>query len=78
MTTPHFYLADKSLIEAVDGMSEPEIAKHETSLDVEPITGATMAAHKRIQVLFFIFCIKCRVQTMKVINFDNHGKAYCD
>ncbi len=40
-----------SLIQAVDGMTpgDPEI--HDTFLDLEPYTGAAMAAHKRIQVL---------------------------
>ena len=49
LSAPHFYNADPRLEAAVDGLKS-DIEKHDTYLDIEPITGITLAAHKRGQV----------------------------
>ena len=46
---PHFYNADPSLEKAIDGI-KGDIEKHDTYLDIEPLTGITLSAHKRGQV----------------------------
>lgn len=54
LSAPHFYNADISLIENVIGLAS-DIDKHDTYLDIEPITGITLSAHKRGQVKGFGF-----------------------
>jgi len=49
MSTPHFLDADPSLHEAIDGV-DPDREKHITFLNIEPTTGMSLQAHKRIQV----------------------------
>jgi len=49
MSKPHFLDADAVLMEDVIGM-HPDRAAHDTSIDVEPLTGVTMRAAKRLQV----------------------------
>lgn len=49
MSTPHFYQGDPEDAQQVDGL-RPRAEEHETYLDVEPTTGVTMRAAKRIQV----------------------------
>jgi len=49
MSKPHFLHADPWLIQQVEGMKPQEVL-HDTSVDVEPITGATMRAQKRLQI----------------------------
>jgi len=49
MSTPHFLDAHESLPEAFDGV-EPDPEKHITYLNIEPTTGMSLQAHKRIQV----------------------------
>ena len=51
MSAPHFYNSDKSLLDAVSGL-KPDRDLHDTILDVEPISGLSLNAHKRIQVCF--------------------------
>ena len=48
-STPHFYMGDEETIGAVEGLS-PNKLEHETYVDVEPNTGVTFRAHKRIQI----------------------------
>jgi hypothetical protein len=50
---PHFLDADPALATAVTGVS-PNASIHDTFIDVEPISGATMQARKRLQVSFLI------------------------
>jgi len=50
MSSPHFYRGDPKLIKAFEGISDPDPAKHDTILNLEPITGITVSAHKRIQI----------------------------
>ena len=49
LSAPHFYNADPSLEKAVIGLKS-DIEKHDTYLDIEPMTGITLSAHKRGQV----------------------------
>jgi len=49
MSTPHFLDADPELSKAIDGV-DPDPAKHITFLNIEPNTGMSLQAHKRIQV----------------------------
>ena len=50
MSSPHFYRADDEMRKAFDGLSEPNPDEHDTILNLDPITGLAVAAHKRIQV----------------------------
>ena len=50
MSSPYFYRADDEMRKAFDGLSEPNPDKHDTILNLDPITGLAVAAHKRIQV----------------------------
>jgi hypothetical protein len=49
MTAPHFWNADKDLETQMNGV-KPDKMLHDTFLDIEPITGVALSAHKRIQV----------------------------
>lgn len=48
-STPHFYMGTNDSIFGVEGLS-PNKEEHETFIDVEPNTGVTFRAHKRIQI----------------------------
>lgn len=50
MSKPHFLDAEPYLYEAIDGWSKPDPAEHDTYIGVEPITGAAMLAHQRLQL----------------------------
>ncbi|ESO96893.1 hypothetical protein LOTGIDRAFT_159641 [Lottia gigantea] len=49
MSFPHFYMADEKFIQGVYGMS-PSKDKHETTVDVDPITGLLLQASKKLQI----------------------------
>eukprot|EP00794_Sanderia_malayensis_P007498 gene7498-8329_t len=49
MSGPHFYQGAPRLVDAIIGM-EPKESLHATFLNVEPYTGITMKAYKRLQV----------------------------
>ncbi|XP_014231879.1 sensory neuron membrane protein 1-like [Trichogramma pretiosum] len=53
LTNPHFYMADPSFSEQVDGMS-PDPAKHQMLIDLEPLSGAPVQACTRAQFNMFI------------------------
>lgn len=48
-STPHFYMGDRSLVEEIDGLN-PNQREHDTYIDVEPNTGVSFGAMKRIQI----------------------------
>lgn len=51
VSTPHFLNGDLSLLNGVDGLS-PDASLHDTYLDIEPKTGATLRAQKALQVAY--------------------------
>jgi len=52
---PHFlHSPDDWVAGKIEGMAEATIDRDETFLDVEPLTGTTMHAHKRLQFNFYI------------------------
>ncbi|KAM8828977.1 lysosome membrane protein 2-like [Spinachia spinachia] len=50
---PHFYLADKKYVTAIEGMS-PKTEHHQTFLDLNPTTGVIVRANKRAQINMLI------------------------
>nr|AXU25116.1 sensory neuron membrane protein 1-1 [Cyrtorhinus lividipennis] len=48
LTLPHYYLADPSYLDEVEGL-HPDEEKHQIFLNFEPITGTPLAARKRLQ-----------------------------
>lgn len=54
---PHFYLADKSYVDAVTGL-KPNQSEHEFSLALEPNTGIPLMVEARIQINTLIQPIK--------------------
>lgn len=53
LSKPHFLDGAFSLYDSVNGMN-PNREIHDTTLDVEPITGVLLRAHKRLQVANYI------------------------
>jgi len=49
MSTPHFLDGDERLWKAIDGL-QPDRDLHVTYLNLEPLSGMPMQAHKRIQI----------------------------
>ncbi|KAG5272035.1 hypothetical protein AALO_G00160930 [Alosa alosa] len=49
MSSPHFYQADEKFVEDVIGM-KPKKEHHETTIDINPLTGIVLRAAKRLQV----------------------------
>lgn len=47
---PHFLDADPVYRQMVDGIPPPNRTLHDTTLDIEPYTGAGMVIHQRLQV----------------------------
>ena len=52
MSAPHYWNVDENLSSQIIGL-EADGDKHDTYLDIEPITGVALSAHKRIQVGLF-------------------------
>lgn len=46
---PHFLNSSETLVNAIDGL-KPDVELHDTYIDVEPWTGSTIRAHKRLQL----------------------------
>ena len=53
MSAPHYWNVDENLKSQIVGL-EANRDKHDTYLDIEPITGVALSAHKRIQVGLFL------------------------
>ena len=53
MSAPHYWNVDENLSSQIIGL-EADRDKHDTYLDIEPITGVALSAHKRIQVGLFL------------------------
>lgn len=78
LSKPHFLEADLSLISAVAGMN-PDSLKHESFVDVEPITGIVMNACKRIQINLEVahsefYCRNINDTVMPVAWFEEKGE----
>ncbi|XP_058792641.1 sensory neuron membrane protein 1-like [Phymastichus coffea] len=54
---PHFYLADQSYVDAVDGVN-PDKEKHMMFIDVDPLTGIIVRSHMRIQFNMELLSLK--------------------
>ncbi|XP_076384781.1 sensory neuron membrane protein 1 isoform X1 [Megalopta genalis] len=50
---PHFLGTDEKYLEMVDGL-HPNPAKHDLSMDFEPLTASPLSAHKRLQFSMFV------------------------
>eukprot|EP01117_Protostelium_nocturnum_P012466 TRINITY_DN459_c1_g1_i1.p1 TRINITY_DN459_c1_g1~~TRINITY_DN459_c1_g1_i1.p1 ORF type:complete len:497 (+),score=126.34 TRINITY_DN459_c1_g1_i1:1875-3365(+) len=50
LSSPHFLDADPFYLSQVDGL-QPNRSLHETSLDIDPITGITLSVRKRLQIV---------------------------
>lgn len=69
MSSPHFLNADATLLDDFEGLN-PNQEEHDTTLDVEPITGLALNARKRIQVNFPL------TKTSDFSIFSNINKTY--
>ncbi|XP_050678268.1 lysosome membrane protein 2 isoform X1 [Leptidea sinapis] len=68
LSFPHFYLADESLREAVEGISPPDPEKHRLYIDVQPEMGTAMQARARIQINLAVSQV---VDIKQVANFPD-------
>jgi len=50
MCSPHFYMAEEQLDNFESDFKTPSAQNDQTYLDIEPITGMVLRAHKRIQI----------------------------
>ncbi|XP_041359462.1 lysosome membrane protein 2-like [Gigantopelta aegis] len=64
-SSPHFLFADDSVLYGVKGM-HPSLEKHQTFLDVEPMTGVVMNAAKKLQLNFNIQKIDNITETLQI------------
>uniref|UniRef100_A0A8C9TBR0 Scavenger receptor class B member 2 n=1 Tax=Scleropages formosus TaxID=113540 RepID=A0A8C9TBR0_SCLFO len=53
LSSPHFYQADEKFANDIFGMN-PKKEHHETSIDINPLTGILLRAAKRMQVNVFL------------------------
>ncbi|XP_023257267.1 lysosome membrane protein 2-like [Seriola lalandi dorsalis] len=65
MSSPHFYQADEKFVEDIFGM-KPNKEEHETTIDIDPLTGIILQAAKRIQVNVYVEKIPSFSQTGNV------------
>ncbi|ESO89463.1 hypothetical protein LOTGIDRAFT_165058 [Lottia gigantea] len=62
LSQPHFLAADPSIINSVYGL-HPNTEEHQTIIDLEPITGTTMNAAKKLQINIHITNVSYLTQT---------------
>ncbi|KAM3874528.1 lysosome membrane protein 2c [Diretmus argenteus] len=65
MSSPHFYQADEKFVLDVFGM-KPNKERHQTTIDINPLTGIVLQAAKRLQVNVYVEQIPTFSQTGKV------------
>lgn len=65
MSSPHFYQADDKFVKDVFGMN-PNKEQHQTTIDINPLTGIVLQAAKRIQV---------NVYVEKILTFSETGNV---
>ncbi|XP_055707249.1 scavenger receptor class B member 1 isoform X1 [Phlebotomus papatasi] len=68
LSFPHFYMADQSYREAVEGISPPEKEKHQLYIDVQPEMGTALRARARIQINLAVSQV---VDIKQVANFPD-------
>ncbi|XP_044031149.1 lysosome membrane protein 2c [Siniperca chuatsi] len=62
MSSPHFYQADEKFVQDVFGM-RPNKEQHQTTIDINPLTGIILQAAKRLQVNVYVEKIPTFSQT---------------
>ncbi|XP_076613710.1 lysosome membrane protein 2c [Chaetodon auriga] len=62
MSSPHFYQADQKFVQDVFGM-KPNKERHQTTIDINPLTGIVLQAAKRLQVNVYVEKIPTFSQT---------------
>ncbi|XP_026195987.1 lysosome membrane protein 2c [Anabas testudineus] len=62
MSSPHFYQADEKFVRDVLGM-KPNKKQHETTIDINPLTGNILQAAKRLQINVYLEKIPTFSQT---------------
>ncbi|XP_030623082.1 lysosome membrane protein 2c isoform X2 [Chanos chanos] len=62
MSSPHFYQADEKFAKDIFGMN-PKKEDHETTIDINPLTGIVIRAAKRLQVNVYLEKITAFSQT---------------
>ncbi|XP_042365245.1 LOW QUALITY PROTEIN: lysosome membrane protein 2-like [Plectropomus leopardus] len=65
MSSPHFYQADEKFVRDVFGM-KPKKEQHQTTIDINPLTGIILQAAKRLQVNVYVEKIATFSQTGNV------------
>uniref|UniRef100_A0A3Q4BZT2 Uncharacterized protein n=1 Tax=Mola mola TaxID=94237 RepID=A0A3Q4BZT2_MOLML len=65
MSSPHFYQADEKFVQDVLGMT-PVKEQHQTTIDIDPLTGSVLQAAKRLQVNVYVKKIPTFRQTGNV------------
>uniref|UniRef100_A0A665V358 Lysosome membrane protein 2-like n=1 Tax=Echeneis naucrates TaxID=173247 RepID=A0A665V358_ECHNA len=60
MSSPHFYQGDEKFVQDIFGMN-PNKEHHETTIDINPLTGMILQAAKRLQVNVYLdfFFVQC-------------------
>lgn len=53
MSSPHFYQADEKFAQDIFGMT-PNKEEHQTSIDINPLTGVVLQAAKRLQINVYV------------------------
>lgn len=62
MSSPHFYQADEKFVQDVFGM-KPDKEQHQTTIDINPLTGFVLQAAKRLQINVYVEKIPTFSQT---------------
>ncbi|XP_071769611.1 lysosome membrane protein 2c [Centroberyx gerrardi] len=65
MSSPHFYQADEKYVQDVFGM-KPNKEQHQTTIDINPLTGILLQAAKKLQVNVYVEQIPTFSQTGNV------------
>eukprot|EP00049_Salpingoeca_infusionum_P011165 m.192416 g.192416 ORF g.192416 m.192416 type:complete len:548 (-) comp14854_c1_seq1:4308-5951(-) len=66
----HFLDADPVFLQMVDGVPPPNRTLHDTTLDVEPLTGTSMIVHDRLQINVHLH------QVEEIKAFENISEVY--
>ena len=53
ISAPHFLYGSPELLDYVKGL-EPDLSKHESYIDVDPVTGIALKGRKRLQINVYV------------------------